>query len=71
MANFHAPLQSLGPAEWDSLQHNDMGTYFNDILSQAMIIGESIPSPSSAVAPTTPQHYWPRARQDRVRSSLQ
>lgn len=54
MANSHQPLQALAPVDWSDLPQDDLATYINDILSQAMIVVESIPSPSSAAAPTTP-----------------
>lgn len=53
MANTHAPLQSLAPVKWDELPQDDLAPYVNDIFAQAMIVVESIPSPSSAAAPPT------------------
>ncbi|ATY59852.1 START-like domain [Cordyceps militaris] len=53
MANSHAPLQSLAPVDWADLPQDDLAAYINDIFSQAMIVVESIPSPSSAAAPAS------------------
>lgn len=54
MTNSHEPLQALSPADWDDLPQDDLATYINDIFSQSMIVVKSIPSPSSAAAPTAP-----------------
>ncbi|KAJ4158321.1 uncharacterized protein LMH87_008853 [Akanthomyces muscarius] len=54
MTNSHEPLQALAPADWDHLPQDDLATYINDVFSQSMIVVESIPSPSSAAAPTAP-----------------
>lgn len=54
MVNAHEPLQALAPANWDELPQDDLPTYMNDIFSQALIVVDSIPSPSSTAALATP-----------------
>ncbi|OAR00734.1 hypothetical protein LLEC1_00215 [Akanthomyces lecanii] len=52
MTNAHEPLQALAPTDWDNLPQHDLATYINDVFSQSMIVMESVPSPSSAIATT-------------------
>ncbi|OAA74098.1 START-like domain protein [Cordyceps fumosorosea ARSEF 2679] len=51
MVNAHEPLQALAPVDWTDLPQDDLAAYINELFSQAMIVVESIPSPSSAAAP--------------------
>lgn len=47
------PLASLGPVNWADIPHDDLKSYLDDIFSNAQIVVDSVPSPSSLIKTIT------------------
>lgn len=47
----HAPLQALGPVDWESIPQDDLQTFLDGVFANAQTAAASIPAPPS---PSTP-----------------